>query len=205
MLDNTYLTRASRSYVVETASRHGIATRCVWLDTPLADAQVNLVERLLDDLGALPAPEELRQLARNQAACSRPPRRCARSASSSPPRPMRGSPRSRRGRSSASPRAAGCAPASSSPRRAQARRLAARDRGRRSRIAAPAFRLEPGRNPGSAGTPDSPGIRGPSQAPLNQRCARIPVGHRSAGAGHRSRDCRSRSRAPTISTRRARS
>lgn len=66
VLDNTYLTRASRSYVIETASRHGIATRCVWLDTPLADAQVNLVERLLDDLGALPAPEELRQLARHR-------------------------------------------------------------------------------------------------------------------------------------------
>jgi len=66
VLDNTYLTRASRSYVIETASRHGIATRCVWLDTPLADAQINLVERLLDDLGALPTPEELRQLARNR-------------------------------------------------------------------------------------------------------------------------------------------
>ncbi len=66
VLDNTYLTRASRSYVIETASRHGIATRCVWLDTSLADAQVNLVERLLDEFGALPTPEELRQLARNR-------------------------------------------------------------------------------------------------------------------------------------------
>ena len=66
VLDNTYLTRASRSYVIETAARHGISTRCVWLDTPLAAAQVNLVERLLDELGALPAPEELRELARNR-------------------------------------------------------------------------------------------------------------------------------------------
>jgi aryl-alcohol dehydrogenase-like predicted oxidoreductase len=66
VLDNTYLTRASRSYVIDTASRHGIATRCVWLDTPLAHAQVNLVERLLDEIGALPTPEELRQLARNR-------------------------------------------------------------------------------------------------------------------------------------------
>jgi aryl-alcohol dehydrogenase-like predicted oxidoreductase len=66
VLDNTYLTRASRSYVIETAMRHGIATRCVWLDTPLAAAQVNLVERLLDELDALPSPEELRQLARNR-------------------------------------------------------------------------------------------------------------------------------------------
>ena len=66
VLDNTYLTRASRSYVIETASRHGIPTRCIWLDTSLADAQVNLVERLLDELAALPTPDELRRLARNR-------------------------------------------------------------------------------------------------------------------------------------------
>ena len=66
VLDNTYLTRASRSYVIETASRHGIPTRCIWLDTSLADAQVNLVERLLDELAAVPTPDELRRLARNR-------------------------------------------------------------------------------------------------------------------------------------------
>jgi aryl-alcohol dehydrogenase-like predicted oxidoreductase/adenylate kinase family enzyme len=60
VLDNTYLTRASRSYVVEAADRHGARTRCVWLDTPLAQAQVNVVERLLDQLGRLPTPEELK-------------------------------------------------------------------------------------------------------------------------------------------------
>jgi aryl-alcohol dehydrogenase-like predicted oxidoreductase len=61
VLDNTYLTRAARSYVIEVATRHAVATRCVWLDTPLAQAQVNLVERLLDRFGALPPPEELRE------------------------------------------------------------------------------------------------------------------------------------------------
>ena len=66
VLDNTYLTRASRSYVIETADRHGLATRCIWLDTPLAQAQVNLVERLLDLHGALPSPEKLRELARRE-------------------------------------------------------------------------------------------------------------------------------------------
>ncbi len=66
VLDNTYLTRASRSYVVETASRHAIATRCVWLDIPLAQAQVNLVERLLERFDTLPTPEELRALARRE-------------------------------------------------------------------------------------------------------------------------------------------
>jgi predicted kinase len=64
VLDNTYLTRASRSYVIDAARRHGATIRCVWLDTPLAQAQVNLVERLLDRHGSLPAPEELRVLAR---------------------------------------------------------------------------------------------------------------------------------------------
>jgi aryl-alcohol dehydrogenase-like predicted oxidoreductase len=64
VLDNTYLTRASRSYVVEAASRRRAAVRCVRLDTPLAQAQVNVVERWLDRFGALPTPEELKKLAR---------------------------------------------------------------------------------------------------------------------------------------------
>ncbi len=66
VLDNTYLTRTSRSYVVEVASRHGVAARCVWLDTPLAEAQVNLVERLLDRFDGLPTPEELARAARTE-------------------------------------------------------------------------------------------------------------------------------------------
>ena len=66
VLDNTYLTRAARSYVVEAATRHGVPARCVWLDTPLAQAQVNLVERLLDRFGALPSPEQLRAVARSE-------------------------------------------------------------------------------------------------------------------------------------------
>jgi len=66
VLDNTYLTRAARSYVIETASRHQVPTRCVWLDTPLAQAQLNLVERMLDRFGSLPTPEELTQLARRE-------------------------------------------------------------------------------------------------------------------------------------------
>jgi aryl-alcohol dehydrogenase-like predicted oxidoreductase/adenylate kinase family enzyme len=64
VLDNTYLTRAARSYVIETAARHRVATRCIWLDTPLAQAQVNVVERLLERLGSLPGPAELRVRAR---------------------------------------------------------------------------------------------------------------------------------------------
>jgi aryl-alcohol dehydrogenase-like predicted oxidoreductase len=66
VLDNTYLTRAARSHVLETASRHGIPTRCIWLDTPLAQAQVNLVERILERFGSLPTPEDLRALSRGE-------------------------------------------------------------------------------------------------------------------------------------------
>ena len=66
VLDNTYLTRASRSYVLDVARQHGIPSRCVWLDTPLAQAQVNLVERLLERFGSLPSPEELRAVARRE-------------------------------------------------------------------------------------------------------------------------------------------
>ena len=66
VLDNTYLTRASRNDVIEAAARRGASVRCIWLDTPLAQAQVNLVLRLLDRFGELPPPVELRQLARRE-------------------------------------------------------------------------------------------------------------------------------------------
>lgn len=66
VLDNTYLTRAARSQIVDAAARHGLPARCLWLATPLAQAQVNMVERLLERFGALPSPEELREAARRE-------------------------------------------------------------------------------------------------------------------------------------------
>ena len=66
VLDNTYLTRAARSDVVDAAARHGLPVRCVWLRTPLAQAQVNMVGRLLERFGALPTPDELRAAARKE-------------------------------------------------------------------------------------------------------------------------------------------
>jgi aryl-alcohol dehydrogenase-like predicted oxidoreductase len=66
VLDNTYLTRTARSHVIEAAHRHGISVRCIWCDTPLAQAQVNLVERMLERFGSLPSPEELKALARRE-------------------------------------------------------------------------------------------------------------------------------------------
>jgi hypothetical protein len=72
VLDNTYATRASRSHVLETALSHGARVRCMWLDTPLAQAQANMVERVLDRFGALPTPEELEAAARSEPGLLRP-------------------------------------------------------------------------------------------------------------------------------------
>ena len=60
------LSRAARNYVIESAHRHGLPARCVFLDTPLAQAQVNMVERLFDRVGHLPMPDELRALSRRE-------------------------------------------------------------------------------------------------------------------------------------------
>ncbi len=59
VLDNTYPARCDRNLVVETAWRHGIPVRCVWLDTPLEDARINAIRRMLATLGRLPEPAEL--------------------------------------------------------------------------------------------------------------------------------------------------
>ncbi len=66
VLDNTYLTRASRSHVIDVARRHGVPVRCQWLDIPPAQAQVNLIGRLLDRFGHLPTPAELSAAARRE-------------------------------------------------------------------------------------------------------------------------------------------
>jgi aryl-alcohol dehydrogenase-like predicted oxidoreductase len=66
VLDNTWLTRATRSHVIDAARRRDLAIRCIWLDTPLGQAQVNIVERMLERFGSLPNPDELRGLARRE-------------------------------------------------------------------------------------------------------------------------------------------
>jgi len=64
VLDNTYATRASRNAVIETAWNYGVPVRCIWIDIDLADAQINVVGRLLDRYGRLPEPDELKRLTR---------------------------------------------------------------------------------------------------------------------------------------------
>lgn len=59
VLDNTYVTRKSRAAVVARAAEHGVPVRCVWLQTPIEQAQVNAVERMLARHGRLLGPEEM--------------------------------------------------------------------------------------------------------------------------------------------------
>ena len=64
VLDNTYPTRASRNEVIESAWRHGMGARCIWLSTSVADAQVNSIMRMIEAHGSLPTPEEIKAKAK---------------------------------------------------------------------------------------------------------------------------------------------
>jgi len=61
VLDNTYMSRASRARVVHAAQALGLPVRCVWLDTSVEDAQVNAVSRIIANHGRLLGPEEMKQ------------------------------------------------------------------------------------------------------------------------------------------------
>jgi hypothetical protein len=60
VLDNTYMSRASRARVVHAAEALGLPVRCVWLDTSIEDAQVNAVSRIIANHGRLLGPEEMK-------------------------------------------------------------------------------------------------------------------------------------------------
>jgi len=61
VLDNTYMSRASRARVIQAASALGLRVRCVWLSTSVEDAQVNAVSRMIANHGRLLGPEEMKQ------------------------------------------------------------------------------------------------------------------------------------------------
>jgi len=61
VLDNTYVTRAARAQVLAIAARHGVAARGIFVDVAMADAQVNVVRRMLAAHGRLLGPDELRR------------------------------------------------------------------------------------------------------------------------------------------------
>jgi aryl-alcohol dehydrogenase-like predicted oxidoreductase len=72
VLDNTYVTRATRHDVMRVAAAHGARVTCRFLDTPLEQAQVNVVRRMLDRFGRVLEPEAIRVLARREPAALAP-------------------------------------------------------------------------------------------------------------------------------------
>ena len=60
VLDNTYATQASRSGVIHTGLQHGVPVRCVYLNTPLNEAQQNIVHRMLARYGMPLGPDEMK-------------------------------------------------------------------------------------------------------------------------------------------------
>lgn len=61
VLDNTYVTRAQRHDVLRLAERYGQAIHGRWFEIAAADAQVNIVTRMLEVHGRLLEPEEHRR------------------------------------------------------------------------------------------------------------------------------------------------
>ena len=189
VLDNTYLTRAARSEVVDVAARHGLRARLVCLDTPLAQAQVNLVERLLERFDRLPSPEELVSAGRSEPGLLSPTRQMRALRELEEPGEDEGfadierKAPSERASSWPPRRSRSCRPATSMPRH---------------RISSSTGAPRPSR-PTSRALPRS--SRWDSS---RRRCARIPEARRPAGAVHRFPACSSSSHVGTASTQRAR-
>jgi len=59
LMDATYPTRAARSRVLEAAWEQGAQVRCIHFDTPIEEAQVNAVDRMLARKGELLAGDAL--------------------------------------------------------------------------------------------------------------------------------------------------
>ena len=203
VLDNTYLTRAARSHVIDAARRHGLPARCVWLDTPLAQAQVNLVERVLDRAGSLPSPEEL-----PRPGAARGRRAHADVADARAARARAAVGRRGMGRAGAGAvRADAAVPAGARRRVRRGRRPGRGGLEGRGRTRARRTCCSTGGRTAIAGAlaPRSPSSRRRSPARSRGRCARTPADRRAAGAGRRCPGCPWRSRERTASSRRARS
>lgn len=59
ILDNTYPTKESRKPIIEVGNEHNIPVRCLWLDTKIEDAQVNITTRMVKQYGKILAPSEI--------------------------------------------------------------------------------------------------------------------------------------------------
>ena len=65
VLDNTYPSWISRHMVIRAAHAYNVPVRCVHLATPINEALVNVVLRVLERYGRLLAPDELSELAKS--------------------------------------------------------------------------------------------------------------------------------------------
>ena len=106
-----------RSYVIETANRHGIEARCIWLERRWRKHRSTWSSGCSSDSASSRLPRSSTSLQGESRACSRRPPRCARTASSSRRRRTRDSRRSRRFRSSGNLRETLSPAASSRPPR----------------------------------------------------------------------------------------
>jgi histidinol-phosphate phosphatase family protein len=64
VLDNTYPTRTSRGALIAVAHAVGVPVRCRWITTPVAEARINVVHRMLERHGALLGPVEFKEKAK---------------------------------------------------------------------------------------------------------------------------------------------
>lgn len=64
VMDNTYPDRKSRNEVIETAWACGVPVRCVWLQTSVEDAQINAVNRMLEQCDRILDPDDMKTQSR---------------------------------------------------------------------------------------------------------------------------------------------
>lgn len=60
VLDNTYITIESRQSIILLAKELNVPIRCVWLDTSFEDSQFNACFRMMEKLGKILSPVELK-------------------------------------------------------------------------------------------------------------------------------------------------
>ena len=66
VLDNTYVTRATRSDVLRAAHARGATVRCVHFATPVHEAERNIVTRMIARFGRVLEPEEIAAFGRSE-------------------------------------------------------------------------------------------------------------------------------------------
>lgn len=72
VLDDNYPTRLSRAPVIAVAHSHGLPVRCTHLQIPLAEAQVNVTQRMVERYGRLLDPEEMKTCRRTNSSVVTP-------------------------------------------------------------------------------------------------------------------------------------